>query len=265
MISVGIDVSKGKSMVCVLKPYGEVIASPREIRHEEKDLTALTGWISSLEGEVKIIMEPTSAYHLPVLLKLVQSGLFVSLINPLAMKKYASRSIRKGKTDKMDSVRIANYGLDNWFHLVKYRPEGEVYEELRILGRQYAHFIKMRVSSLNNLTNILDRTMPGLKPLLSTTNGKKTKSKLSDFVEVYWHHDIIARKSEQRFVSDYGKWAKKKGYQSSEGKAKKIYAIAQDGIPTVSSSAPSTKMLVLESVRVLREVDKTLAIIEQNR
>jgi hypothetical protein len=25
MISVGIDVSKGKSMVCIMKPYGEVI------------------------------------------------------------------------------------------------------------------------------------------------------------------------------------------------------------------------------------------------
>ena len=28
MISVGIDVSKGKSMVCIIKPYGEVVASP---------------------------------------------------------------------------------------------------------------------------------------------------------------------------------------------------------------------------------------------
>jgi hypothetical protein len=27
MTSVGIDVSKGKSMVCLLKPYGEVLAA----------------------------------------------------------------------------------------------------------------------------------------------------------------------------------------------------------------------------------------------
>ena len=31
MISVGIDVSKGKSMVCILKPYGVVLAAPYEI------------------------------------------------------------------------------------------------------------------------------------------------------------------------------------------------------------------------------------------
>ena len=38
MISVGIDVSKGKSMVCVLKPYGEVVCSPFEVMHTEKAL-----------------------------------------------------------------------------------------------------------------------------------------------------------------------------------------------------------------------------------
>jgi len=28
MISVGVDVSKGKITVCVLKPYGEIVCSP---------------------------------------------------------------------------------------------------------------------------------------------------------------------------------------------------------------------------------------------
>ncbi len=31
MISVGIDVSKEKSTVCIMKPYGEVLASPYDI------------------------------------------------------------------------------------------------------------------------------------------------------------------------------------------------------------------------------------------
>lgn len=30
MISVGIDVSKGKGTVCILKPYGEIVRSPFE-------------------------------------------------------------------------------------------------------------------------------------------------------------------------------------------------------------------------------------------
>jgi len=36
------------------------------------------------------------------------------------------------------------------------------------------------------------------------------------------------------------------------------HALACNGIPTLSSSAASTKMLTLESVRVLKEVNRTL-------
>lgn len=42
------------------------------------------------------------------------------------MKKYASIALRKGKTDKIDSVKIANYGIDNWFRLEEYQLMEEV-------------------------------------------------------------------------------------------------------------------------------------------
>jgi len=259
MISVGIDVSKEKSMVCILKPYGEVVLSPIEIMHTEEAVTKLADRILELGSEVRVVLEATGAYHLPLLSVFMEKNIFVSIINPLVMKKYASTSIRKGKTDKIDSVRIANYGLDNWFHLRKHQPTEDVYEELKFLGRQYSHYIRMKIESKLSLNGILDRTMPGIKKLLS---GKRsdypTKDKLSDFVEHYWHYDNITKLSEEEFIKSYQEWAKKKKYHASESKARKIYAMASSGIPTLSSSTPSTKMLVLESVRVLGEINKTL-------
>ena len=41
MIAVGIDVSKGKSTVAVMRPFGEVVLSPFEVSHTGKDLSAL--------------------------------------------------------------------------------------------------------------------------------------------------------------------------------------------------------------------------------
>lgn len=41
MKAVGIDVSKGKSMVCILRPYGEIISSPFEIKYTSSDILAL--------------------------------------------------------------------------------------------------------------------------------------------------------------------------------------------------------------------------------
>lgn len=262
MISVGIDVSKEKSMVCILKPYGEVVSSPFEIIHTEESVNQLADKILSLDDEVRVVLEATGAYHLPLLSIFLEKDIFVSIINPLVMKKYASTAIRKGKTDKIDSIRIASYGLDNWFHLVKHEANEEIYDELKFLGRQYSHYIKVKVNSKLALTSILDRTMPGIKKLLSGKRSEKpTKDKLSDFVEKYWHYDNITRMTENKFVESYKKWAKKKGYHASEAKAKAIYAMACNRIPTLSSSTPSTKMLVLESIRVLKEVNKTLQTI----
>jgi len=68
--------------------------------HTDQKASELLTLVRSLTGDFKVIMEATGVYHLPLLTHFKQAGMFVSVINPLAMKKYASRAIRKGKTDK---------------------------------------------------------------------------------------------------------------------------------------------------------------------
>ena len=258
MISVGIDVSKEKSTVCVLKPYGEVVMMPRDVQHTESELAKLVSELQKLQEEVRIVMEATGAYHLPVLSYMKENGFFVALINPLEMKRYRCQGIRNAKTDKIDSRIIANYGIDFWYHLTDFKPSEQYYAELRLLGRQYRQYMKFRVENVLALANMLDQTMPGIKTLLGDWNKYTGKDKLSDFAYEYWHFDNITKKTEKQFVESFTKWAKKKGYRQNESKAKQIYALAKEGIPTLPSSTPSTKMLVQESVKIVREVDNTL-------
>ena len=42
MNAVGIDVSKGKSMVTILRPFGEIVSSPFEIKHTSSDIHSLS-------------------------------------------------------------------------------------------------------------------------------------------------------------------------------------------------------------------------------
>ncbi|MEI3436676.1 MAG: hypothetical protein V8Q83_00330, partial [Blautia sp.] len=49
-------------------------------------------------------------------------------------------------------------------------------------------------------------------------------------------------------VDKPSEWAKESGYHQSQDKARNSYA-AKEGIPTVSSYTPSTKMLVQEARR----------------
>ena len=260
MISVGVDVSKGKSTVCILKPYGEIVCSPFEVQHVEKDLDGLDGLLKKLDGEIRVVMEATGIYHLPVLTFLEEKGYFVSVINPFAMKKYAKdNSIRGAKTDKLDSTIIANYGIDKWFKLQKHEGDEETYSELKLLGRRYRYYMELHVKALQELTHILDYTMPGIKKIFNSWDEASGKDKLSDFAERFWHYDVIIEQSLDDFVEEYLVWAEEKKYHRSRSKAETVYELASDGIPTLSSSTPSTKMLVQEAVSVLRAVDSSLS------
>jgi transposase len=261
MISVGIDISNGKSTVCFLRPYGELVHRPFEIEHTEIGLLHLAGMISSLPDETKVVMEATGTYHLPVLNFLQQHSFFVSVINPLVMKRYANLTLRKGKTDPLDSIKIANYGIDNWTKLINFTASNEIYEELKILNRQYLSYLALRVNSKLTLVNLLDRTMPGIRTLLRTRSDVPDKDKLCAFASKYWHFDTIRKMSESRFADDYLKWVKKGGYKHSVKKAHEIYALALNSIPTLLSDTPSTKMLVLEAVKTLNNIDRSSALI----
>ena len=48
MNAVGIDVSKGKSMVAILRSYGEIISKPFEVKHTVSGIRSLIEQIQSI-------------------------------------------------------------------------------------------------------------------------------------------------------------------------------------------------------------------------
>ena len=251
MISVGIDVSKGKSMVCIMKPGGEVLKAPFEMLHSMESILHLVKLISSYNEEVRVILEDTGHYHLPVVTLLVEKDIFTCCVNALRMKKFCSQNIRRAKTDKIDAVHIAQFGITYWNELSPVKPPEDVYQELRLLARQYYQTVSMLVKAKINLNNLLDQTMPGINSLM---NDSPRNHKLSDFVKRYYHYGHILEMREKYFISDYCKWAKKQGYRVYERLASEILAVAQNGIPVLPNS-PVTKAVVVEAVRVLHEIE----------
>lgn len=66
MNAIGIDVSKGKSTVAVIKPFGEVVKMPFDVIHTLKELSELADFINSLKGESRVVMEYTGKYSAPI-------------------------------------------------------------------------------------------------------------------------------------------------------------------------------------------------------
>ena len=253
MISVGIDVSKGKSTVCVMKPGGEVLEPPFEMLHTMEGILSLVHLIGAYTEEVRVVLEDTGHYHWPVVTLLVENGIFVCTVNALRMKKYCAQSIRKAKTDRIDSTRIASYGLTYWSELLPVKPTEDTYRELKLLARQYYQTVSMLVKAKVNLSNLLDQVMPGIGDLMSDS---ASNHKLTDFVARYWHYGHILEMGEKRFTADYCKWAKKQGYRVYERLASEILAVAQNGIPVLPNS-PVTKVVVTEAVRVIHQIEMT--------
>ena len=66
MNAVGINVSKGKSVMMALRPMGEVVLKAREYPHTEVGLERMALDILGLGEDTWVIMEATGRYHEPV-------------------------------------------------------------------------------------------------------------------------------------------------------------------------------------------------------
>ena len=266
MNAVGIDVSKGKSMVAILRPLGEVVAKPYEVNHTAAELGKLANFLKSLDGETKVIMEHTGRYYEPVAQVIHEQGVFVSAVNPLLIREYGGNSLRRVNTDKEASKKIARYGLDNWAELREYTPMDTIRYELKTLNRQFHLASKNRVACSNNLVALLDQSFPGVRGWFDSPVRKDGSQKWVDFALVFWHVDCVRMVSLAAFTERYRKWCKRHGYLFSASKAEQIHQEAKEMIALVPKS-PTSKLLIQEAASQLLSISRMVEVLraEMNR
>lgn len=262
MNSVGIDVSKGKSMIAVMRPFGEVVVTPYEVRHTGSELSELAKLLRSLDGETRIVMESTGNYHTPIAVALYDAGFYVSVVNAVLVHDYKNNSLRKVKTDKKDAIKLANYGLDQWLELPKYVPEEDTRLMLKNCYRQYQQYSKVQTMLKNNLISLLDTTFPDANRLFSSHPREDGSEKWVDFIATFWHCECVCGLSERAFVAKYQKWCKKHGYKFSQTKALDIYTEAC-GHATVMPKTDTAKLLVEQAVLQLQATSAALAALKK--
>lgn len=147
MNAVGIDVSKGKSMVAILRPFGEIVSTPFEVKHTVSGIRSLIEHIKAIDGESRIVMEHTGRYYEPLVRELSQADLFVSAVNPKLIKDFGDNSLRKVKSDKADAVKIARYTLDSWTELRQYSLMDEIRNQLKTMNRQFDFYMKYEIEA----------------------------------------------------------------------------------------------------------------------
>ncbi len=259
MNAVGIDVSKRKSTIAVLRPGGEFLMKPFDISHQSADFQTLTRKLKDLDGETRIVMECTGHYHEPVARELSQAGLFVSTVNPQIINNFQGQDnpLRKVKTDKADSVKIARYTLDSWANLKQYTLMDELRSQLKTMNRQFDFYTKHKTAMKNNLIGLIDQTYPCANTYFDSPAREDGSQKWVDFIDTYWHVDCVRKMSLSAFTDHYQKWCSRRKYNFSKSKAEEIYGKAKELIPVLPKDS-FTKRIIKQAVDQLNAASQTV-------
>ena len=257
MNAVGIDVSKNKSTIAILRPFGEIVARPFDVKHTSSDITHLIAQLKDLDGDTKIVMEHTGRYYEPMAQWLSDAGLFVSAVNPKLIKDFGNNSLRKVKTDKADAVKIARYTLDNWCDLKPYDTMDELRRQLKNMNRQFDFYMKQKTAMKNNLISLLDETFPDINTLFNSPARSDGSQKWVDFVASFWHVDCVRKLSLASFNERYKAWCKKKKYNFQAGKPGEIYEFSKNLISLLPKDEV-TKLLIHQAIDQLNVASKNV-------
>ena len=273
MNAVGIDVSKGKSTVAILRPFGEVVAVPYDVPHTDKELDQLVQVIKKLPGETRVVMEATGVYYEPLARSLHEQGIFVSVVTPMLISDFGENTLRKAKTDKKDALKIANYALSSWLDLVEYKPE-DLRRSLKALNMQFKKVAKINTMLKNNLISLTDTAFPGINKLFSSPERESDGHlKWVDFVARFPHRDTVARLTLSAFKKKYKSWCEKNGYYYHENKADQIHSFARNcvaGIPydetfalIVAKSAEFVNAAIENANDLKKEMDRVASLLPE--
>ncbi|MGG5371100.1 IS110 family transposase [Enterococcus sp. AZ196] len=257
MNAVGVDVSKGKSVISIIRPFGEVVLSPREISHTSSDINELIHSLLKLEGDIRIVMEYTGRYHEPVAHWLSDAGFYVSVVNPKLVKDFGNNTLRKVKSDKKDAIKIARYALDNWNDLRQYNLVDKQRDQLKTLNRQFDFYTKNKTAIKNNLISLLDQTFPGANTFFSSPARSNGSQKWVDFVTTFWHVDCVRNMSLNAFTERYRKFCKRNGYDFQPNKPEQLLKSSKE-LVAILPKDKMTKLLIMQAIEQLNTLSKTV-------
>ena len=210
---VGIDISKYKHDFCIISNTGEIIVENASFDNNKKGFQYLLEQLKPYnKSQVHIAFEATGHYSLNLELFLIDQGFSFMKMNPLVIHQFLkTRSLRRTKTDKADSLTIANYLMS-----VPFKPNSDLLYHiytLKSLCRSRNLLIKERSKFLVLLTNELDKSFPELKPFLNNRISTTLlyileKYKNTEHIALMRDFDSLRKVSHGKFT--YAKFAKLK-------------------------------------------------------
>ena len=182
-ILVGIDVAKDKHDCFIMNSEGEVLAKPFTIFNNKESFDFLYEKIQSVSSSdnIKVGLEATGHYSYNIIGFLLNKGLATFILNPLHTNLYRkSLSLRKTKTDKIDSKTIAMMLLSE-VSLKSYSDISYHNEDLKSLTRYRFSKVEERAKLKTSLSRLAQILFPELEKLVPTLHMTSIYQLLEEF------------------------------------------------------------------------------------
>lgn len=250
IINVGIDISKYKHDYCIISNNGEIIVENDLFENNKIGFQYFLNQLKSYnKSEIHIAFEATGHYSLNLELFLIDNGFNFIKVNPLIINKFLkARSLRRTKTDKADSITIANYLMS-----VPYEPNSDLLYNiftLKSLCRSRELLIRERSKFAVLLTNELDKSFPELKSFFNN----KFSNTLLYILEKYTCAKHIAS------MRDYETLRKTSHGKFSYVKFAKLKELAKN---TVGYSDSNSELLISTYVSIYNDFNNKIDPIEK--
>ena len=144
-LSVGIDVGKDEVVVA----SHEAAFSPRKIANSAG---ALKVWLRTLPAGSRLGVEATGGYHEPVAELAQTMGFTVYVLNPKDVRHYARALGKRGKTDRLDALVIADFVAEHGGRLHPFVPLTPEEKLLRDLARRRCTLVRAKSILKQSLT-----------------------------------------------------------------------------------------------------------------
>lgn len=229
MIYVGIDISKYKHDCFIIDNYDEVIVENLSFENNKKGFQQFLELLKPYDNaNVHIGLEATGHYGLNLKLFLEKNSYTFMEFNPLLVKEFSkSLSLRKTKTDKVDSIIIAQKLLS-----VPYNPNPKLFYHnysIKSLSRLRETLVKQRSKYMVQMTNVLDIIFPEFKPFFNdrfSTTSLYILDKYKTVEKISTMRDFDSLKSLSRGRFTYSKFVKLKDLaKNSIGESNEIYEL----------------------------------------
>jgi len=201
-VIIGIDISKLKLDIIGIDSNSETILQHELISNTKPNINLFLKKIIRKHGKENILVtfENTGVYGYILTLLLNKKDIDYSNISALEINK--SKGIKRGKSDKIDALIIAQYALTNRFKLKLSSFTEEHFTKLKILHTQREKIIKTIRTFGNNKETELFLPKKNVKGLVKTSRSiiKNLKKNLKvidlQVLEIINSHEILNKNYE---------------------------------------------------------------------